>query len=144
MLAAAAHNRSSELADHQRGRFLEIEGTYPVTPGKLYPVIGLGIWETVLHALIEDDDGLANWCPIGLFDIGPQTLPSEWSFALADGVSASGRQLWTRWVARWGYDELVKDVDHSDALMNRDPEAIRIFQREVDRAWNRNRSEEDG
>lgn len=138
MLAVCVDNSPAALADHQRGRFTEVNDPYPLTPGKKYPLIGLGIWETILYALVEDDHGLPMWCPIGLFEIGPQTLPAHWSFTLAEGIRASGRQLWTRWVARWGYDELVRDEGHSDGLMNRDPQALRIFEREAAQARKRN------
>lgn len=131
MTATCLSANTGELADHQRGRFTDIEESYALTIGQRYLVMGIGVWETVLHTLVRDDDGLPCWCPIGLFDLRKQPVPMEWSFALEDGIRASGRALWTKWVARWGYQQLVEDPAHSDGLMERDPIALEIFDREM-------------
>ena len=131
MIAVCAGVRTSELADHQRGRFAGIDQTYALTAGEAYVVLAVGIWETILQVLVRDDDGLPIWCPAGLFDIETQQMPAHWEFSLDEGVGASGPDLWTRWVARWGYPEVVRDPAHSDALMERDPHALEIFAREL-------------
>jgi hypothetical protein len=124
---------SASLADHQRGRFASIVEQYDLSVGELYAVLGMGIWETVLQVLVRNDWGLPVWCPAALFEIEDQPLPDHWRFALRSDVQASGRDLWTRWVAQWGYPELIVDERHSDALMERDAAALEIFSREIER-----------
>lgn len=105
---------------------------FDVKVGSVYQVSGMGIWETVLLVLIRDDSGKPTWLPIGLFDIDISSLPGDWEFRLIDGIAASGGDASNRWVAMWGYAELVRDRQHSNALIERDPDALRIFDRRVD------------
>ncbi len=132
MIALCRFSTSSSLADHQRGRFAQFDEHFRLTPGRTYSVAGLGIWETVLQVLVRDDSHLPLWCQAGLFDIDPQPIPSDWCFGLYPAVSASGSDLWTQWVALWGYESLVSDPSHNDRLMDRDPVALEIFHREID------------
>lgn len=133
MIATCKFSSPSQLSDHQRGRFVNFNADYAVTVKREYVVAGVGIWETILQVLILDDYGLPAWCPAGLFDIAAQPIPDGWLCGLGDGISASGVDLWTRWVIKWGYAELVMDERHSDLLMERDPEALAIFERELGR-----------
>jgi hypothetical protein len=131
MIATCKFSRSSELSDHQRGRFAGFDEEFAVTVGLDYIVLGVGIWETVLQVLVRDDDGLPSWCPAGLFALPVQPIPGGWMCGLGDRISAAGADLWTRWVVKLGYAELVVDERHSDLLMERDPEALAVFER----AW---------
>ena len=79
-------------------------------------------------SLIRDETGKPNWLPVGLFEFERSTLPSAWEFSLLDGTAASGGDSSNRWVALWGYPELVRDTAHSDALINRDPAALQLFE----------------
>jgi len=124
MIVTCARTNSAQFADHQRGRFTDVDEQYPLTLGASYVVLGMGIWETVLHVLVRDDEGNPNWCPLAAFDCARQRIPTTWEFATREGLLASGRDIWTRWVAQWGYPELVRDPAHSDALMERDPAAL--------------------
>jgi hypothetical protein len=63
---------------------------FSVEVGTNYGVLGLGLFETVLLALICDETGKPNWLPIGLFEFEHQRLPDDWEFAVLDGVAASG------------------------------------------------------
>jgi hypothetical protein len=60
------------------------------------------------------------------------SIPSDWHFVLLDGIAASGGDASNRWVAKWGYRQLVSDPSHSDALLERDSNALAIFDRLVD------------
>ncbi len=135
MIARCIHNTGSALGQPLRGNFYTVETVFEVELGKEYVVLGLGIFETVLLALVCDETGKPNWLPIGLFEIEHTVLPAHWEFALVDGAAASGGDASNRWVALWGYPELVRDDRHSDALIERDPRALEIFTRELhDRA----------
>jgi hypothetical protein len=107
---------------------------FHVEVGTVYLVFGVGIWETVLLVLVRDDTGEPSWLPAGLFDISPSRVPDDWEFVVIDGIAASGADASNRWVAMWGYSELVRDREHSDGLIKRDPEALRVFEDEARRS----------
>lgn len=130
MIAICQHTRSGSLADHQRGRFQDLDEQFNLTIGRSYIVVGMGIWETVLQLLVKDDRGLPAWCPAALFELNDQSLPADWRFVFRDGIRCSGSELFTRWVAQWGYEQLVSDEGHANALMEREPQALEIFQSE--------------
>ena len=104
---------------------------FPVTLGARYEVFGLGLFKTTLIALVLDDSGKPNWHPVGLFDFADCEIPSNWHFAVQDGIVASGVGSTYGWVARWGYAELANDLSHVDALIEEEPAALEIFFREV-------------
>ncbi len=127
MIAVCIHNRGSQLADHQRGRFTSFDERYDLTIGSPYEVLGMGIFETTLCLLVQDDWGGPFFFPAGLFDCRDQALPASWRFSLLEAIAYSGRDLWTRCIAVWGYDELVNDPTHMEGLGNLDERALRIF-----------------
>lgn len=133
MIATCRFSRSSQLPDHQRGRFTDLEEEYLVTVGHDYLVVGLGIWETRMLVLVRDDQGLPSWCLGGLFALSDQPMPSGWLCSWGEGMLAFGNDAWTRWVMKCGYAELVTDDRHSDLLIERDPAALAVFERE----WSR-------
>jgi len=133
VIGRCIHNVGSALAQPARGAFYGDQTAFHLEVGKGYLVLGLGVFETVLLALVCDETGKPNWLPIGLFDFGPTALPDEWEFVLLDGAAASGGDATNRWVARWGYAELVRNDRHSDGLIERDPAALEFFFRELER-----------
>jgi len=58
MFVLCIANRAGALADHQRGRGESESVTYPVTPGRLYPVIAMLLWQDRSRFLIRGDWGL--------------------------------------------------------------------------------------
>ena len=133
MIAVCKCFRSRSLANHQRGRFANVDESFALTVDESYVVLGIGIWETVLHVLVQDDNGLPAWCPAALFEMTPQKIPDGWLLGTCDGIKAPGAELWTRWVMKTGYPELVESERHSDLLLERDPDALAIFERELRR-----------
>lgn len=132
MIATCIANRSASLPDHQRGRLAELDSEYPLTPGSSYIVVGMGIWENVLHFLLRDDTGWPTFVPVALFDCPAQDVPNRWLFSLQAGARAHGRDLWvTPCAALWGYETLVLDPDHASLLGERDDEAVSEFFREL-------------
>lgn len=129
MRAICIYNDRKDLADHQRHRAEGVSGTYPLTMGKAYTVLGMGITENVFEFLVPDDLGNPRFAPAGLFSLDPCELPSGWKFGLGPGVWASGRSLWADpVVATWGYPELVDDPGHGSALQELDDGALAIFE----------------
>lgn len=133
MVGRCLHNTGSSLGEPIRGAFYSHTTVFQLEVGKRYAVMGLGIFETVLLALVCDESGDPNWLPIGLFEFDDPSLPDSWEFALLDGTAASGGEASDRWVARWGYHELVRDESHSDALIERELGALEIFHRELEK-----------
>jgi len=96
--------------------------------GSDYSILGLGLFETVLLALVPDETRKPNWLPVGLFAFDSSELPSDWGFVLLDGAAASGGIHLTvgSLVGIFGTGYRRK---HSDLLIKRDPKAIEIFNR---------------
>jgi hypothetical protein len=131
MTGRCIHNTGASLGAPQRGHFFSTKTVFDLSVGSEYPVLGLGIWETLLLALVCDETRKPNWLPTGLFDFDSQRILTDWEFALLDGRSASGGDASNRWVALWGYEELVRVTGHSDALIERDPTALELFFRRL-------------
>lgn len=119
------------MGEPSRGNFYTTETVFHLEVGKHYAVLGLGMFETVLLVLVCDETDKPNWLPVGLFEFADARLPDNWEFAVLDGIAASGGDASNRWIARFGYRELVHDETHSDALIERDPHALEIFAREL-------------
>lgn len=129
MIAKAVRNTGASLGPPARAPGITSRSEYHVQPGTDYIVVGMGLFGEVLYVLIRDEDGDPNWHPIGLFEVSGD-IPPNWEFALYDGLAASGGDASNRWVARWGYHDLVQNPAHSDALLERDPVALHIFDTE--------------
>lgn len=131
MKGRCVHATGASLGAPLRGAAFSDQTEFDLDVGAEYEILGLGLFETTLFALVCDNTGKPNWLPVGLFDIPPTALPPGWEFSLIDGVAASGGDASNRWVARWGYTDLVRGDDHVVALIERDPEALRIFFQEL-------------
>jgi hypothetical protein len=131
MIARCARNSGADLGTPERGHFYGAQTVFHLRIGSTYPVLAMGIWETVLLVLVCDDTRTPRWLPIGLFDFDSQSVPAHWEFGLLDAKAASGGDSVDRWIAVWGYSELVRDTTHSDALMEGDPAALEVFFREL-------------
>lgn len=135
MKLTCVSNESSSLPDEQRGRMVGFVETYPLTVGSTYVALGMRLWENVLFVLVRDDWGNPCFARAGLFDLGSWAVPGGWRFSLCSGIRVSGRELWAEPCgAVWGYDELVDDPAHADALGERVPEALAIFGRRMEEA----------
>jgi hypothetical protein len=103
------------------GFFYTEKTVFHVRVGADYKVAGMGIFSGVLVALLRDDTGKPNWLPAAFFECSASRLPAFWGFRLIGTSDASG------WTAKWGYEELIRDDDHINALIERDPSAMEIF-----------------
>lgn len=129
MQAVCVANDPQALADHQRSRAVAIESEYPLTPGKVYVVVGMMISERVFYFLVRDDWGGPCFAPAGFFEASGEAVPAGWRFGLGTGIRATGRDLWTDpRVATWGYPRLVDDPDHAAALLDLEADALEIFE----------------
>jgi hypothetical protein len=95
--------------------------------GGEYPVYGLGWFSSHLSILIYSDAHSPDWLPVGLFELGTQPMPDYWEFAVRDRLAASGGESFGKWVAIWGYPELVRNPAHSDGLIEGETEHLKLF-----------------
>jgi hypothetical protein len=128
MLATCRHTTGAELPPPEDGSYYTARSVFQLTAGEPYRLMGIGVFEAVPIALVRDDAGCATWLPLAAFTVSPQPLPDNWQFAAADATSAGG------WAMRWGYPELVRDLHHIEALIEREPFALAIFEAELGRA----------
>jgi hypothetical protein len=73
-----------------------------------------------LVLLISDDTGQPNWYPASQFKVENPHLPPDWTY---DIMRRDARGL----RAIWAYHQMVENKSHNDALIARDPEALRVF-----------------
>jgi hypothetical protein len=100
---------------------------FHVSVGAEYFVYAMAHYNSAMILLLVDDTGKPNWYPIELFSVTHPKLPPEWFFSTSvaneHGVDAI-----------WGYQHLVSDRNHYEALIERDPDALRVFEEEQRKA----------
>lgn len=105
-------------------KYLELgyteESMFDVSIGKEYPVFAMALWKSVLLLLLSDEHELPNWYPVELFSVSAPRLPQGWFFAAYQEHPHAVE-------AAWGYERLVCDVSHWEALLERDPDALKVF-----------------
>lgn len=94
---------------------------WDVTPGCVYTVYSISLWKNVLHyLLIREKDAQPDWFPAELFEVIDEALPAPMYFRSfpsdARGVNAL-----------CGYREMVMDFNHYVDLIEREVDAIEIF-----------------
>jgi hypothetical protein len=100
--------------DYSRGGMLSL--------GNVYMIYGISLWQNSLNYLIVPKEAsLPNWYPVDLFEIMDESFYSESYFGYFGGSDDRGLN------AIWGYKELVKDHQHYVDLIEREPDAIRVF-----------------
>lgn len=134
VIARCLHATGASLGAPRRGHLYTPKTVFHLKVGKEYTVLGIGLFESVLVALVCDETGDPDWFPVGVFDLAIQSVPPEWEFVVRDGHAASGGDVTNRWVAMWGYAELVRDPSHSDRLLEREPAALAVFYRQLEQA----------
>lgn len=61
--------------------------------------------------------------PLELFTVVDDRISRHWVFSFEAGKLAGRRNMW----AYWGYPEFVHNDEHREALLDDEPEALRIF-----------------
>lgn len=144
MFATCVHTSVAELGPHLTGSQYSPGTEFGLRRGAHYDVYGIGMFRNAVLALVLDDGETPRWVPIGLLDVGVATAPAHWEFQVYDAYGALGPPHGEhRWVFRWGYPELVRGHGHSDALLEWDVEARRIFFEEVAQRRGRDDGEAD-
>lgn len=81
-----------------------------------------------MQLLLADDNHRPNWFPMCLLSVNDPRLPEDWLFKYFE---SEGDEEWLQ--ALWGYERLITDVTHYEALLEREPEALRYFYEEEKR-----------
>jgi hypothetical protein len=102
------------------------QSSFTVSVGREYYVFAMALWRGVILLLLADDYHLPNWFPIQLFSVTDPSLPEEWSFLPSDSDEGMLQAL-------WGYEQMITDATHYDALLDREPEALQCFYEEEKR-----------
>ena len=93
---------------------------FHVSIGKSYPVFAMALWQSVIIILLLDDTGKPNWYSIEIFSIVDPKLSDDWYFSTTI-ANDHGVQ------AIWGYEHMTSNPKHYEAVIERDPEALRVF-----------------
>ncbi|WP_173142061.1 hypothetical protein [Kibdelosporangium persicum] len=112
--------RNKGLPEPAHGLYYTEHTVFEVTVGETYPVYGISMFNRGLTLLLRDDTGKPNWQPIELFEVVDGRLPDGWKFATRDQGEAYTQAI-------FGYPRLVDDEGHEEALIEREPDAMRVF-----------------
>lgn len=88
--------------------------------GREYTVHAMSIWRSALMLPLPDDNDLPNWYPGDAFEISDDKVPTNWHFRMFRDSESFLRAI-------WGYGQVVLDSGHYDGLIQRFPDALRIF-----------------
>ena len=100
------------------------ESVFHVKVTSDYPVFGVGVYRGVVLFLLLDNVGLPSWYPADLFTIRDARVPDHWLSAVYPRNEIGLAFL-------IGYEALIADDAHYDALLEREPDALAIFHRQV-------------
>jgi hypothetical protein len=99
------------------------QSVFHVTVEKEYLVFAIAVYRGATLLLLSDDNGLPNWYPIDLFTISDAKIPPDWFSAIYAHNEGALQFL-------QGYERIVKDESHYDALLERSEEALVVFEKE--------------
>jgi hypothetical protein len=124
MIVKCLASKGHELPTDYRGLYFTEHTRFDVTPGRVYQVYEMALFNSGLLVLVVDDHRQPNWYPIGLFEVEDGAVPSNWCFALRNGGHAGTQAV-------WGHARLVNDPVLDEALADQDSDARVVFWREV-------------
>jgi hypothetical protein len=93
---------------------------FHVATGKEYSVFAVAVYRGTTLFLLSDENRLPSWFPADLFSITDPRVPQDW-FSAKFPENEDGLQFLL------GYEQMVFDDSHYDALLERSPEAIKAF-----------------
>jgi hypothetical protein len=97
---------------------------FHVTAHRIYEVAGVGVITGTICYLISDDTRLPNWLPAALFEVVDSAVGSNWHLVYYHRETRLPGVI----------DAMIADADIAldphlpDALMNRDPAALKRFE----------------
>jgi hypothetical protein len=123
MLVTCVANTGKDLSPKYRTGGTTENSTFDVSIGGDYTVFAIALWKSQVLLLLADERELPNWYPVELFSVKDPRLPSDWIFGAFRTHEHDVEAI-------WGYEHLVRDSTHWEALLERDPKALRVFLQE--------------
>jgi len=122
------------IANTGKDLIIKTPEKFPINIGEEYAVYSMLMCRGHLNYLLSN---IAHWYPAELFEILDNSLPPTWFFEFSIDEDESFQ------TAIWGYKEMIFNSEHHDALFEREPEALEVFQerkKEIDK-WQELRSQ---
>lgn len=113
-------NEGNALSNKQMDAGESMKSEFRLTINAEYTVYAMSLWKGTINYLTLNKYNHPSWHPAELFEVVDNILPLEWYykfFGYRDDFYLN---------AIWGYKELIDPV-YYDELIEREPEAIRIF-----------------
>jgi hypothetical protein len=104
-----------------------VNAEFNVIVGREYIVFAIAVYQGVTLFLLNDNNGHPNWYPVDLFSISDARVPEDWF-----GASYSTRDSNLQFLL--GYQRMIDDESHYDALLERSPAALEWFRMEREKA----------
>lgn len=95
------------------------QSKFDTTAGSEYSVYAVSVWNRCLMYLICDDFNVPNWYPAGSFKVVQKRIPKTWQFMYFNNDEYMDMIM--------GYPKIVEDREHYVALVEREPNALSIF-----------------
>lgn len=117
----------SNTGEHLSDKLIEIGYTkdmkFDLDLNCEYMVYGIGLLENedIQYLILDKNQDKPSWYTAELFKVSDPLLPLEFYF----GDHSHIKTTTTRFI--WGYKELVLEANHDIDLINREPEALKIF-----------------
>lgn len=92
---------------------------FDIEVGHDYVIFGIVDFRHAIHFLVIGESGVPTWGPVELFTLTVSQLPQKWYFRYVGDEQGI--------IAIWGYDELVNEPSHYEALIEGDELAIDVF-----------------
>jgi hypothetical protein len=126
-MMASVGNRGADLPTEARELMpYHDETNFRVTPGQNYEVYAMAWWPRGIIILILDDLVRPHWYPIYLFKVSNSSLPACWHFGTVGDPAPRALEP----MALWGYEALISDRNHHEALVYSKKDALRTFVKE--------------
>jgi hypothetical protein len=107
-------------------QYHNIEEEFQLKIGDIYITYGIGMMlETIYYLTFDKWENVPFWTPAELFEIVDFRLPQEWYFVFY-GYAEKRMNVVN---ALWGYKEMATNRDHYIQLIEREPDAMAIFER---------------
>lgn len=124
--ATCITNRGADLVNPARDHFYTPTTTFTLTAGQRYPIVGLGMFGSILVVLVVDDSRSPNWVPPGVLDLSRFAIPRTWAANVVDRAGATGGSC-SNWVFLMGPPAMGPDATTVDLLTDRDDDALEQF-----------------
>ncbi|MGR4869675.1 hypothetical protein ACIPRI_12505 [Variovorax sp. LARHSF232] len=132
MLVTCKHTLGSAIPSSMRHLGETDQTNYsPLKVGENYLVVSILMIKDRLDYLVAPNDGAPLWAPSQLFELIDKKIPGGWAVCETKNSVEYAPLLQGFGISHiFGYAALTQDYQHYVGLIERDVEALRIFNRE--------------